>query len=739
MNLRHERAENARPTRRQPTKVISLFVDAGVIAVFGTTAVACGGTGSDGTFATSTTEEQPELAEQAIIYPNSTDVSGWKKNPTYLATSPAFTVPAARLASGGLIVDAEKQLSCAATRALFGMKPATLVSHYEVSTPIATSSCQQFVKDFAKGPNGRLEVGRSVKITDTCSAALQSKFIVITAPNVHLDCNNNVFHGEYINHSKEPLGVDGLSLIKNPADSGARADGLLADGTFNTDKTMPIIRDVTISNCGFVGYARAGIYLSNRYNRNNPLDQAWYQEILGSNFEAWGGKWDLPGAKKNADAIRDVSPSDIHLHNVVIGSTASTGNYGIFVTDHLQSVDIDGATIVQSEGIYLDHGTRKNVVRNSCFYGTGYEGRESIAIDASAQNEIRSNLFYQNPYGSIKLYKNCSEGAGVLPQQFFRRQPANENIIDKNLFVDSVKQSDYGHGQYRGISVASRESTTWGEDSEDDDEHPPITTPTPISTPTSTPRKLEIAGHKCSDPFLMNRDGSDMLQKDQTTIGGVATTDWKHLWRDYSQYNQITNNVFITLGVGVTLNNDYNSVVDNIFYRHSSWTNPVISVGNGYSELTVDPDTGKVKNKEWRSACHVEISGNQIQLYDKPSATASADTVEGLFHTDASGTEHGVFHNNSFQGLSLCREPFLVNASNVASAFCLFPDSGSVKIHLKGDQVAFTDGGQIHGKGDFQCTSLGRWLALSTTAVPTPYCCSGAGCTPVSIANKYYQ
>ena len=158
--------------------------------------------------------------------------------------------------------------------------------------------------------------------------------------------------------------------------------------------------------------------------------------------------------------------------NVVIEDSTlmSSRGVGLFVDGYvtgvtLRRLHVEGAG---SAGIYLEHGSRFNVVDDNDIVNNGYKengpngqffdfagisfffwgpGREGLAIDGSRDNVVTNNRFSGNSAGAIFLYKNCGEFVNSRPERWFeRRYGANDNVIEHNTIS----------GEDIGVWIASR-------------------------------------------------------------------------------------------------------------------------------------------------------------------------------------------------------------------------------------------------------------------------------------------
>jgi parallel beta-helix repeat protein len=143
---------------------------------------------------------------------------------------------------------------------------------------------------------------------------------------------------------------------------------------------------------------------------------------------------------------------------------------GVFVDGYVTGVTLRNLRIEGSgsTGIYLEAGSKDNVVEGNQILGNGYvengpdgqvfdfggipvwfwgTGREGLAIDGSRNNVVRGNTFSGNAAGGIFLYKNCGEFVNARPERWWhRRYGADGNLIEGNTFL----------GERSGVWIASR-------------------------------------------------------------------------------------------------------------------------------------------------------------------------------------------------------------------------------------------------------------------------------------------
>lgn len=162
---------------------------------------------------------------------------------------------------------------------------------------------------------------------------------------------------------------------------------------------------------------------------------------------------DLPAGQEY-----DTRFSNILVENTRVVGTRSTG---LFVDGYVTGVTLRNLEITGSGsvGIYLEAGSRDNVVKRCHIHDNGYgdvtpegvpinvggvefryisTGREGIAIDGSRNNRILRNRIANNSAGGIFLYKNCGEDFTSNPDGWWtRRYGAGGNEISRNRIVDT--------------------------------------------------------------------------------------------------------------------------------------------------------------------------------------------------------------------------------------------------------------------------------------------------------------
>lgn len=177
------------------------------------------------------------------------------------------------------------------------------------------------------------------------------------------------------------------------------------------------------------------------------------------------------------EGFRELSEGIEYEHafsNITIEDSTSQASrgVGVFVNGYVTGVTLRNLLVEGSgsAGIYLETGSRDNVVEDSMIVDNGFSenapageffeiggvsvwfwgtGREGLAVDGSRFNRISNNYFSGNAAGSVFLYKNCGEFVNSRPERWFdRRYGADGNVIEGNSFV----------GGRTGVWIGSRMS-----------------------------------------------------------------------------------------------------------------------------------------------------------------------------------------------------------------------------------------------------------------------------------------
>lgn len=227
-----------------------------------------------------------------------------------------------------------------------------------------------------------------------------------------------------LNESHSSLDCQGAAL-STMADDPSKASAITIK-----PKTDMAIKDIAVANCHVDGYGHA-LHIRQYSNPNQRYARGFIDPA----------------------ANRALAPRDIQVMNV---SSRNSINSGMFVGDHVHGVTFDKVYIQNAGtiGLYLEFGSRDNVIKNSVFVGNGFRSfkpnREAIAIDSSSNNRIENNEFIHNGAGSVLLYRNCFEHADdpTRSNHFKRTESSRDNVIRGNIFKDEPV----------GVWVASRQS-----------------------------------------------------------------------------------------------------------------------------------------------------------------------------------------------------------------------------------------------------------------------------------------
>ena len=359
-------------------------------------------------------------------------------------------------------------------------KPGLII---DASLPAPTNiiECQSLTK------GQTIKVSGHSAISQNCDLANKSVRFVLDSSHSSLDCQG--------------------ARLSATADDKSNASAITI-----MPKTDTGIEDIAVANCHINGYGHA----LNIRQYTNPSKR--YERSF-----------------TDPAANRALAPRDIHITNV---SSINSRKSSMFVGDHVQAVIFDRIRIQNAGtvGLYMEFGSRDNVVTHSTFIGNGFRklktNREAIAIDSSSNNRIEHNQFVHNGAGSILLYRNCFEYADDLSRsnRFKRTESSRDNIIRNNTFTDESV----------GVWVASRQSRN-------------------------------LKGFQC---------GAYLIK--QTSRASY------HL--DSAKDNKIISNRFENVEKGVIVEDDGTLISDNKF---AATVNMPISVG---SEVREDSIAGAVKN-----------------------------------------------------------------------------------------------------------------------------------------------
>lgn len=227
----------------------------------------------------------------------------------------------------------------------------------------------------------------SVQLPANAAVTRQIVFEGSTASGATLDCGGGTIAGRGEKGDRESL----IVKSKKTGDSWDRPVG------------------VTIRNCRITGGIR--VYGLGRNGEAGPVKQS----------------------SMNADHTKFAqlaAPTNVTFDRVhIVGS----GGVPFYISPGVTNVTLSNSTIEgtsTSAAIYLDAESAGAKVVNNVF-NIETEGRELIAVDGSAYNEISGNKFGNVTNGGIFAYRNCGEGGTI------RHQTPQFNRIQGNTFTFS--------------------------------------------------------------------------------------------------------------------------------------------------------------------------------------------------------------------------------------------------------------------------------------------------------------
>ncbi len=197
-------------------------------------------------------------------------------------------------------------------------------------------------------------------------------------------------------------------------------------GILVTAPATVALADVTVRNCFVKGFL----------NNVRVSREGFKSLVEGAEYEA---------------PFSNITIENTHLYQ--------SRGVGAYVDGYVTGVTLRGLDIARagSTGVYLEAGSKDNVVEDSTIASNGYKevkpegepfllngiefryqstGREGIAVDGSRNNIIRRNWIAGNSAGGIFLYKNCGEFATTQPAQHWERwYGADGNVIENNVIT----------------------------------------------------------------------------------------------------------------------------------------------------------------------------------------------------------------------------------------------------------------------------------------------------------------
>lgn len=168
---------------------------------------------------------------------------------------------------------------------------------------------------------------------------------------------------------------------------------------------------------------------------SRPTDIAIRNCTIHGAIRIWGmgadGRYeDLRASSRTANhtqATQAAAPTRITLDDLAF---VAKGTIPLYVGPGVTNVELTGSRFsgqTVATAIYLDAESAGNRIENNRF--AVRTGREIIAVDGSARNQISRNQIELFGKGGIFLYRNCGE-RGVI-----RHQTPSNNIITDNVFT----------------------------------------------------------------------------------------------------------------------------------------------------------------------------------------------------------------------------------------------------------------------------------------------------------------
>lgn len=168
---------------------------------------------------------------------------------------------------------------------------------------------------------------------------------------------------------------------------------------------------------------------------SRPSDIAIRNCTIHGAIRIWGmgadGSYDdLRASSRTAShtqTTQAAAPTRITLHDLAI---VAKGTIPLYVGPGVTNVELTGSRFsgeTVATALYLDAESAGNRIENNRF--AVRTGREIIAVDGSARNQISRNQIALYGRGGIFLYRNCGE-RGVI-----RHQTPSNNIITDNVFT----------------------------------------------------------------------------------------------------------------------------------------------------------------------------------------------------------------------------------------------------------------------------------------------------------------
>lgn len=288
-------------------------------------------------------------------------------------------------------------------------------------TVIRQLGCNGLVKK--NGTAGTYVLKQSCKLTKI-SRPIQGISIEIASSNIKLDCSGNIFDGN--NQPNAGLKITNYSLNEN----------------------FKQVKNVVVKDCVFQNYGKQGISVATNFV--GAKVSRFFGGISLTDLVQADGSTKLQQQSRNAENIK--------FDQVTVRNNAEEGIY-FFAADNSQLIN-SRVTGNGGVGIYLEAGTKENIIKNNIITGNGrlYQ-REGIAVDSSYRNLIEGNTLAYNVAGGIFLYRNSWEQPESMVSHP-RPTKTYGNLIKNNTFENMRV----------GVWVASRQSLDysthsleWGE------------------------------------------------------------------------------------------------------------------------------------------------------------------------------------------------------------------------------------------------------------------------------------
>lgn len=248
-----------------------------------------------------------------------------------------------------------------------------------------------------------------------CSAQDLAELLQASSTPYRLACQARLERGQTI---VRPLIIEGAEASGTSLDCQGGAVGRRGQSVTTRQPTIAIWSsrdsntrwsrpsDITIKNCTIHGAIRIwGMGADGQY------------EDLRTSSRTAG----------HTQAAQAAAPSRITLEDLAF---VAKGTIPLYVGPGVTNVEVTGSRFsgeTVATAIYLDAESAGNRIENNRF--AIRTGREIIAVDGSARNQISRNQIELYGKGGIFLYRNCGE-RGVI-----RHQTPSNNTITDNVFT----------------------------------------------------------------------------------------------------------------------------------------------------------------------------------------------------------------------------------------------------------------------------------------------------------------